>query len=106
MSGPNPPGPDSEGSDTPEREPGDQVAEDQDATGETDMHSQAYSAPESEQFTSGPYVPPDPGLYDYDDYDPATELVDDVPPAALAVGGRRRRHHRRHLRWWSRCRCW
>jgi Mycobacterium membrane protein len=80
MSGPNPPGPDSEGSDNPEREPGDQVAEGQDATGETDMHSQAYSAPESEQFTSGPYVPPDAGLYDYDDYDAATELVDASRP--------------------------
>ena len=67
MSGPNPPGPDSEGSDTPEQEPGEQPAEDladRDATGQTDIHSQAYSAPESEQFTAGPYVPADPGLYD------------------------------------------
>ena len=82
MSGPNPPGPDSEGSDSPEQEPGEQPAEDQadrDATGQTDIHSQAYSAPESEQFTAGPYVPADPGLYDYDDYD-RTELVDPARP--------------------------
>ncbi|MGH3676884.1 MAG: MmpS family transport accessory protein [Mycobacterium sp.] len=75
MSGPNPP--DSEGSDTPDQEPG-EPTEDQvtpDATGQTDIHSQAYSAPESEQFTSAPYVPAEPGLYDYDSYDPATELV-------------------------------
>ncbi|GFG69863.1 MmpS family transport accessory protein [Mycolicibacter senuensis] len=31
-------------------------------------YSQAYSAPESEQFLSGPYVPADPRLYDYDNY--------------------------------------
>ena len=83
MSGPNPPGPDSEGSDNPEREPGDQVAEGHRPgcrRAETDIHSQAYSAPESEQFTSGPYVPADPGLYDYDDYDAATELVDAARP--------------------------
>ena len=33
-------------------------------TGETEIYSQAYSAPESEQFTSGPYVPADVALYD------------------------------------------
>ncbi|ORW18913.1 hypothetical protein AWC18_15400 [Mycolicibacter nonchromogenicus] len=32
-------------------------------------YSQAYSAPESEQFLSGPYVPVDPRLYDFDNYD-------------------------------------
>lgn len=32
-------------------------------------YSQAYSAPESEQFLTGPYVPADPRLYDYDSYD-------------------------------------
>lgn len=51
-----------------------------DADSETEFYSQAYSAPESEQFTSGPYVPADVALYDYDDYDPATELVDTAPP--------------------------
>src|SRR6478735_3491136 len=78
MSGPNPPGPDSEGADDLDQEPGESTAEEnsvQDATGETEIHSQAYSAPESEQFTAGPYVPADPELYDYDEYD-KTELVD------------------------------
>lgn len=81
MSGPNPPGP--EGSDIPSEEPGNQPTSDQSAapeTGETEFYSQAYSAPESEQFTSGPYVPADSGLYDYDSYDPATELVDEPTP--------------------------
>ena len=78
MSGPNPPGPDSEESDGLDQEPGEPTAEEnavQDATGETEIHSRAYSAPESEQFTAGPYVPADPDLYDYDEYD-KTELVD------------------------------
>jgi Mycobacterium membrane protein len=78
MSGPNPPGADSEGADIPEQEPGEHAAPEDlvvpDATGETEIHSRAYSAPESEQFTAGPYVPADPALYDYDDYE-ATELV-------------------------------
>src|SRR4051794_9493553 len=81
MSGPNPPG--SEGSDLPGQEPGNQPTSDQSAapqTGETEVHSQAYSAPESEQFTSGPYVPADSSLYDYDSYEPATELVDQETP--------------------------
>jgi hypothetical protein len=81
MSGPNPPG--SEGSDLPGQEPGNQPTSDQSAapeTGETEAHSQAYSAPESEQFTSGPYVPADSSLYDYDSYEPAPELVDQTTP--------------------------
>ncbi|MEB3020943.1 MmpS family transport accessory protein [[Mycobacterium] crassicus] len=36
-------------------------------------YSQAYSAPEPEQFLSGPYVPVDPRLYDYDSYDAPEE---------------------------------
>ena len=81
MSGPNPPG--SEGSDLPGQEPGNQPTSDQSsapATGETESYSQAYSAPESEQFTSGPYVPADSSLYDYDSYEPATELVEQEKP--------------------------
>jgi hypothetical protein len=81
MSGPNPPG--SEGSDLPGQEAGNQPTSDQAAapdTGETESYSQAYSAPESEQFTSGPYVPADASLYDYDSYEPATELVDQEKP--------------------------
>jgi hypothetical protein len=79
MSGPNPPEPDSYGRHSSEQ-PSDQPTDDQptqEATGDTEAHSQAYSAPEAEQFTSGPYVPPDPALYDYDAYDPATELVEE-----------------------------
>ncbi|ORA77222.1 hypothetical protein BST29_23750, partial [Mycobacterium malmoense] len=38
-------------------------------TGQTDAYSRAYSAPESEHFVSGPYVPADLRLYDYDSYD-------------------------------------
>jgi hypothetical protein len=82
MSGPNSPGPDSEGSESLDREPGEPTAEEdavKDATGETEIHSRAYSAPESEQFTAGPYVPADADLYDYDDYD-KTELVDTGRP--------------------------
>jgi hypothetical protein len=92
MSGPNPPGPDSEGSDIPGQEPGSQPTSDQPSQGASGApgpatenldeaeFSQAYSAPESEQFTSGPYVPADSALYDYDSYEPATELVDQQPP--------------------------
>ncbi|MGE2688732.1 MmpS family transport accessory protein [Mycolicibacterium pulveris] len=60
MSGPNPP--DNEGSDLEGQEP-----------------ARAYSAPESEQFSSGPYVPADASLYDYDSYE-QTEIVDPPPP--------------------------
>jgi hypothetical protein len=76
MSGPNPPGPEFFG-DEPGREP---IADEntQDVTTDTGF-SQAYSAPESEQFTSGPYVPTDVALYDYDTYDPAAEY-DAAPP--------------------------
>ena len=67
MSGPNPPGPESE-----EVEPGVEPsegdsefeeggsefgAERADADGQTDVYSRAYSAPESEHVSSGPYVP-------------------------------------------------
>jgi hypothetical protein len=91
MSGPNPPGPDSVGSDQPERdegnhptshsepEPTEEVAAP--PTGgsqDTDFFSHAYSAPESEHFTSGPYVPADMSLYDYDSYEQGTELVDEA----------------------------
>ncbi|MUL82393.1 MULTISPECIES: MmpS family transport accessory protein [unclassified Mycolicibacterium] len=87
MSGPNPPEPGASGSDLPDQpgkhsapeEPTHVAGADPD-TGETEFYSQAYSAPESEQFTSGPYVPADVALYDYDDYDPATELVDTGRP--------------------------
>src|SRR5213596_184635 len=84
MSGPNPPGPEGgqepgsqPAADQPTRAAGDSAAPD---TGETEAYSQAYSAPESEQFTSGPYVPADSSLYDYDSYDPAPESVEGPTP--------------------------
>lgn len=92
MSGPNPPGRDLEDPDSagehldnldggqPEAElqPFDDVgdAAESDDTGQTDIYSRAYSAPESEQFVSGPYVPADLRLYDYDDYDDS-DLIDE-----------------------------
>jgi hypothetical protein len=84
MSGPNPPGPESE-----ELEPvvessrgdgrfgggdadsGAAEPELENQTGQTDVYSQAYSAPESEHISSGPYVPANLDLYDYDNYDDA-----------------------------------
>jgi hypothetical protein len=72
MSGPNPPESDSPTPDEP-------TGEAPPPTGETEIHSQAYSAPESEQFTSGPYVPSEVALYEYDGYE-STELADQQPP--------------------------
>jgi hypothetical protein len=48
-----------------------------DHTGQTDAYSQAYSAPESEHFISGPYVPADLALYDYDAYDEPSDSDDE-----------------------------
>jgi Mycobacterium membrane protein len=70
MSGPKTPGPESG------KEPGSQPTHD----GGSEFPSQAYSAPESEQFTSGPYVPADPNLYDYDSYESAEQADDDSRP--------------------------
>ncbi len=83
MSGPNPPGPESDEL-APDHGPSDGGAEfddgprreetdDSDQTSETDVYSQAYSAPESEHFSSGPYVPVDLDLYDYESYDESEE---------------------------------
>ena len=77
MSGPNPP--DGKPGDQPPDQPTEEYRGD--LTGDTGTHSQAYSAPESEHYTSAPYVPADPSLYDYDTYEPydaATELVPDA----------------------------
>ena len=51
----------------------------QEVSADTGM-SQAYSAPESEQFTSGPYVPADLALYDYDAYDAGSGYDDESAP--------------------------
>ncbi len=80
MSGPNPPGPGREEADSASELSGEldsdsgekgEIAEIEahDHTSETDAYSRAYSAPESEHFTSAPYMPADLRLYDYDDYD-------------------------------------
>src|ERR1700732_775048 len=85
MSGPNPPGPETFG----EEPGGDPVGEEhtQDVTTDTGF-SQAYSAPESEQFSSGPYVAADPALYDYDAYESATGPDDQPPTPRWPWGGR------------------
>jgi type IV secretory pathway VirB10-like protein len=90
MSGPNPPETGSGDKDPGDGQPaGEQVP---DQAGDTEIpaidevtaappavtpdntaYSQAYSAPESEQFLSGPYVPVDPRLYEYDSYDTPEE---------------------------------
>src|SRR4051794_24490074 len=76
MSGPTPPGPESfadePGSDSVDDIP---TSEPKTDTG----FSQAYSAPESEQFKSGPYIPADLALYDYDQYLPVPYDDDDEP---------------------------
>lgn len=46
-------------------------------TDETDAYSRAYSAPESEHFTTGPYLPADLRLYDYDDFADSTDADDE-----------------------------
>ncbi|WP_156686685.1 MmpS family transport accessory protein [Mycobacterium sp. Marseille-P9652] len=46
-------------------------------TGQTDAYSRAYSAPESEHFVTGPYVPADLRLYDYDGYDDSADFDDE-----------------------------
>jgi hypothetical protein len=52
-----------------------------DQTGATDAYSRAYSAPESEHFISGPYVPADLRLYDYDSFeDSGDDDEDDRAP--------------------------
>jgi hypothetical protein len=109
MSGPKPPGRESEepdpargpgGESEPGSEPGDDAgpAGEHDAEfdsdhdleshaddagvaaehpGETDAYSMAYSAPESEHFITGPYLPADMSLYDYDSYDESSDQDDE-----------------------------
>lgn len=96
MSGPNPPGPESD-----ELEPGVEPSEDHEfgeeaydgdhaddsvQTSETEIYSRAYSAPESEHFSSGPYVPVDLDLYDYDSYDEPDEEEASPPRWPWVVG--------------------
>lgn len=53
---------------------------------ETDAYSRAYSAPESELFTGGPYLPGDLALYDYDSYDEIDAEDDRSPRWPWVVG--------------------
>ncbi len=71
MSGPNP----------PDEEPGGQPTDEyqDDLVTDTGFHH-AYSAPELEHYTAGPYVAPDPRLYDYDTYDSVPEVIEDGEP--------------------------
>jgi Mycobacterium membrane protein len=87
MSGPNPPGPES--GDDRDSQPTHDDGLTQDFGAEfgtenilppAEFPSQAYSAPEAEQFTTGPYVPVDPHLYDYDSYDGGEQALDAPPP--------------------------
>jgi hypothetical protein len=96
MSGPNPPGPESDelhpgvgpsqgdsefeaGGNEFGKELTGAGAEEGSETAQTDIYSRAYSAPESEHFTSGPYVPVDLDLYDYESYE---EVADEEATSA------------------------
>ncbi|MGE0214393.1 MmpS family transport accessory protein [Mycolicibacterium sp.] len=80
MSGPNLPG-DEPGSRPSSDDPiGEVDGNDNPDTGQTDFYSRAYSAPESEQFVSAPYLPADPSLYDYDNYDQTLAEEPPQPP--------------------------
>ena len=69
MSGPKTPGDDAgSGADSDPSHAGDEFP------------SRAYSAPESEQITSAPYVPADSSLYDYDNYESVGHAVPDPRP--------------------------
>jgi hypothetical protein len=79
MSGPNPPD-SSAGPGEPDGDLSDHGTEGYAADSTADTAFQAYSAPESEQYISSPYIPADLALYDYDNYDDPGEFVDDVAP--------------------------
>lgn len=66
MSGPNPPGKDAGGQ--PSDDPTAEYRDDSEELTDTGFQ-RAYSAPESEQYTIGPYLPAELDLYDYDAYE-------------------------------------
>ncbi|MCV7175063.1 MmpS family protein [Mycolicibacterium sphagni] len=74
MSGPNPPDEESGGQHS------DQSSEEHRSETPTGTGFEAYSAPEAEQYTAGPFVAPDPGLYDYDSYEAGTEYIEEPRP--------------------------
>lgn len=88
MSGPNPPGPDSGDDEKITPTPDENVSKGVEDLGAdygkdlvpSEFPSRAYSAPEAEQFSTGPYVPADPHLYDYDNYDAGEPGDGERPP--------------------------
>jgi hypothetical protein len=60
--------------------------DDSDQTSATETYPEAYSAPESEHFSSGPFVPADLALYDYDEHDKPVDAEADTPRWPWAVG--------------------
>jgi len=74
------------GSIPPDRRPGgpDQPSDDTRgaSAGDSGFPAHAYSAPEAEQYSSSPYIPVDPDLYDYDSYDSDPDLAEEpqAPP--------------------------
>lgn len=77
MSGPNP-SDDEPDSDLTDHVP--DVSEGYSADSSEETGFQAYSAPESELYTSAPYIAADPALYDYESYNGAEEFDEDAPP--------------------------
>jgi hypothetical protein len=77
MSGPTPP--DHEPSDQPGAQELEEYRGDRDELTDTGF-SRAYSAPESEQYSSAPYLPAELDLYDYDSYQTVTDGPADLPP--------------------------
>ncbi|MCE9516444.1 MAG: hypothetical protein K8R24_11025, partial [Mycobacterium sp.] len=77
MSGPTPP--DQEPSDQPGARELEEYRGDRDELTDTGF-SRAYSAPESEQYNSAPYLPADLDLYDYDSYQTTADGPADLPP--------------------------
>ena len=77
MSGPTPP--DHEPSDQPGARELEEYRGDRDELTDTGF-SRAYSAPESEQYNSAPYLPADLELYDYDSYQTTADGPADLPP--------------------------
>ncbi len=75
MSGPNPPDQDAGGQ--PSDDPTAEYRDDREELTDTGFQ-RAYSAPESEQYTLGPYLPADLDHYDYDAYDSAE--AGELPP--------------------------
>ena len=75
MSGPTPPDEDAGGQ--PSDDPTAQYRDDSEELTDTGFQ-RAYSAPESEQYTIGPYLPADIDLYDYEAYEGADQ--GELPP--------------------------